>query len=1039
MKVISIVQSDELGSDFRLEDGIWKVNFPAAEEPTKVISDDEGNAIKVGTDGGGYISEELLLAYAMVQDTAAGKIQLYSFPAGTEFDIETATLVSTVNLIELNGVFDDVAIDDAVITFTDADSGQTLTLDTKTLQRIANVKGSETVKVTESEGVLTISAILKDSPDNLIQETPEGLSVSKAALQEMVAGTSGNTAQKITPMNNGEEVCYVVGDEHLVVPQFALANTNGEIIGIFDDIPEAGLTSVKADGTHCTDSDWDVKYVLKSTGETVKLKTGPVVTRELIDPDVDFEDQESASYLAWKEIVADRSELYVHRNVTTVKGGAFANWVGLEKVHTDATELEESSFMGSSSIKELVFLPNTRRILGQLLYGATFSKLEFQEGVQTLFRSCVGGCNFPGGTLIIPDSVTGYLDWEWDEDYTEKTLVPSHGVDGIYGVEKLIIGGGVAKVYGGSWGATTSGLKYLEFRPGITHVEGYWSANNTCEELIFPQGLLVVGFTDEDSQGGFNGYKKLKELTIPGTVQYIGKYCFGDLEALEKLTIERGVGVIGNIAFSNYGSEWDGKPLPLKEFNFLGGTVIGEGAFQNWYLADQDFEIVIPDTVIEIQRSAFLNHDNTKSLRFAEGCQADVGYYAFGNWFKAEKLHIADSVKSINGSFGLWYRGRELYIGKGIKALGGMVDIWGDGNLRVEGEFGNWGSDYNDPSLKHLASKTIIIPDNVETILEAFNGASQVETLIVSAGLKQLGSLNLPYCKNLFIRCQTTPEILENCRLLAGIPGQAVYVPSLVGYDSVVNESFSAYTPPLNSTDPHVPTPIVVQPGDWDVQYLDMKTGLTHTLNGTVRGIIDDGFSSIHELDLIDDIVIGAGVTHIGSSSFSKSSIKRILFLGNNLKSIGPGAFPGSFIFGGDTLTLPDSLERVGSSAFATLDKLKKLEYGYNLISVGDGAFGSSDTTSTPSKLAPPAPTFTSHTPTTISGVALAGDTIVGSIKRGEETIELPATPVNEDGSFTIDLSTLEEPTTIQSGDRIGLMVLDVVKNLSTVSQVVLL
>lgn len=366
-----------------------------------------------------------------------------------------------------------------------------------------------------------------------------------------------------------------------------------------------------------------------------------------------------------------------------------------------------------------------------------------------------------------------------------------------------------------------------------------------------------------------------------------------------------------------------------------------------------------------------------------------------------------------------------------------MVDIWGDGNLRVESEFSNWGSGYANPELSHLASKTIIIPDNVETILDIFSGGSKLETLIVSAGLKTLGNINLPFCKRIFIRCLTTPEILEGSRLLAGIPGQAVYVPSLVGYDSVVNETFSVYTPPLNSTDPHVPTPIVVQPGDWDVQYLDMKTGLTHTLNGTVRGIIDDGFSSIHELDLIDDIVIGESVTHIGSSSFSKSSVKRILFLGNNLKSIGPGAFPGCFVFGGDVLTLPDSLERVGASAFATTAQLNKLNYGQNIISVGDGAFELSDKFATPSKLRPPSPTFVSNTTTTITGTALAGDTIVGGIKRGEETIELPPTLVGVDGSFTIDLSTLEEPTTIQSGDRIELVVLDIVKNTSVPTQVV--
>lgn len=157
------------------------------------------------------------------------------------------------------------------------------------------------------------------------------------------------------------------------------------------------------------EEDPDIIYVKKSTGEQVKVFTGPIVTRELIDPGVDFEDVQSESYLAWEESVADRSELYINSSVTVVKEGAFAYWTGLEKVHTDATELEESSFVNSVSIAEFVFLPNTRRILGTMVSGCRFTKLEFNEGLQKVHSECFPGCNFPGGTLIIPDSVTSYV------------------------------------------------------------------------------------------------------------------------------------------------------------------------------------------------------------------------------------------------------------------------------------------------------------------------------------------------------------------------------------------------------------------------------------------------------------------------------------------------------------------------------------------------------------------------------------------------------------------------------------------------------
>lgn len=810
-------------------------------------------------------------------------------------------------------------------------------------------------------------------------------------------------------------------------------------------IPKSGSTSnianskgaIGMDGEDvifCLDKrpPWDVRYVNNSTGEVVELLTGPVVTRELIDPDVDFEDTESESYLAWEEAVGDRSEVYINHTVTTVKGSAFANWSGLEKVHTDATELEENAFASDSSITEFVCLPNTRRILGTLVNGCNFTKLEFNEGLQKIHSECFPGCNFPGGVLVIPDSVTSYgMVLEWNDDYSERLEVPASGLTAISGVEKLIIGGGVPKIGTQQWSSMLRGVKHLEFRPGVTHITGAWSAaSDTCETLILPQGLLEIG--SASSGYTFGDFNKLKELTIPGTVQYISGTCFQSMKMLEKLTIERGVGFISPYAFQNFGSEWSNQPHPLKEFNFLGGTVIDESAFQNWYLADPNFEIVIPDTVTEIKKGAFQNHNNTKSLRFAEGCKANVGYYAFGNWFKAESLYIADSVQSINGSFGQWYRGRELYIGKGIKTLGGMVDIWGDGNLRVESEFSNWGRDYANPELSHLASKTIIIPDNVETILDVFSGGSKLETLIVSSGLKTLGNINLPFCKRIFMRCLTTPEILEGSRLLAGIPGQAVYVPSLVGYDSVVNETFSVYAPPLNSTDPHGPTAIAIQEGDWDVQYLDLRTGLTHTLNCTVKGIIDDDLSDILELGLIDDIVIGAGVTHVGARAFLRSSIKRIQFMGNDLKSIGPAAFAACFVYGGDSLTLPDSLERVGSSAFANISRLNTLTYGTNFISVAEEAFGFNENFETPTPMLPPSPVSISNTATTITGNASYGDEITGEIKRGEETFELPVTMTDIDGGFTIDLSTLDEPFTIQVGDIIGLVAIDVVKNIST-------
>ena len=129
MKNIAILQPSELGSDFTFsqESGVWSVNFPPAVESDVVVSANTNNLIKTGSDGGAYVDASKLIAHALMQDNENQKIHLYRFPAGTVFNQQTATLVGSVDMVEMNGVFDDIAIDGNKITFKDAQTNSTLT------------------------------------------------------------------------------------------------------------------------------------------------------------------------------------------------------------------------------------------------------------------------------------------------------------------------------------------------------------------------------------------------------------------------------------------------------------------------------------------------------------------------------------------------------------------------------------------------------------------------------------------------------------------------------------------------------------------------------------------------------------------------------------------------------------------------------------------------------------------------------------------------------------------------------------------------
>lgn len=251
MRILSIIQPSEMGSDFHFDEeaGLWKVNFPAGmgEGGGVPLSTDENNAIVLGSDEGAFISTDLLGAYALTQDNGSKKINLYRFQPGTEFNPETATLVSSVNMIELSGIFDDVAIDGDLITFTDADTGLTLTIDTANLQKVSDIIGTETIEVNSLGGLTTLSVRINPHPDNLIEVTEEGLFVDAANFGE--GGGDLDLHQTLAEVENG--LCHVVGDSHLVVPQIELTDVAGNSIGYINDIIGLPVSSQTHGPDHC--------------------------------------------------------------------------------------------------------------------------------------------------------------------------------------------------------------------------------------------------------------------------------------------------------------------------------------------------------------------------------------------------------------------------------------------------------------------------------------------------------------------------------------------------------------------------------------------------------------------------------------------------------------------------------------------------------------------------------------------------------------------------------------------------------------------
>lgn len=243
MKTISIIQPDEFGSDFKYEGGLWHVRFPPGKPNIDPASKDAGNAVKAGTDGGAYLGEDMLCAYAITQDNVTKKIHLYQYPVGTSFNPVTATLVSTVNMVDLQAVFDDVAIDGTVLTFTDANTGQTLTIDTDTLQRIDGITATrDLLKLTTLNGVtspeIQLAGVINDAP-NLLTESSAGLLVDGGVVGMAVVGSLGRAELNANIYRYDHELNAIrhnVNGNELQIPQIQILNAKGELVGLIDDM-----------------------------------------------------------------------------------------------------------------------------------------------------------------------------------------------------------------------------------------------------------------------------------------------------------------------------------------------------------------------------------------------------------------------------------------------------------------------------------------------------------------------------------------------------------------------------------------------------------------------------------------------------------------------------------------------------------------------------------------------------------------------------------------------------------------------------------
>ena len=157
-------------------------------------------------------------------------------------------------MVEMNGVFDDIAIVGNKITFKDAQTSTTLTLDTDTLQRVSRISSTNSISAMTSGGNVSLDVIINPAAGNLLEYAYDGegfgLAVSALKVEEYLATLIANinSQQSVRiDVTDGEAVkIRKIGNQGINIPQLAFVGSTGQHLAYADDVtvPLNGYTAI---------------------------------------------------------------------------------------------------------------------------------------------------------------------------------------------------------------------------------------------------------------------------------------------------------------------------------------------------------------------------------------------------------------------------------------------------------------------------------------------------------------------------------------------------------------------------------------------------------------------------------------------------------------------------------------------------------------------------------------------------------------------------------------------------------------------------
>jgi len=475
-----------------------------------------------------------------------------------------------------------------------------------------------------------------------------------------------------------------------------------------------------------------------------------------------------------------------------------------------------------------------------------------------------------------------------------------------------ISGNGPMADYGSSattpWADYVSGKDGLRItavviESGVTSVGKYAFAScRRLSSVSIASGVTSIGV------GAFSGCSDLTSISLPGSVTTVGAQAFSACISLSDVTFVSGTTTIDSEAFTLTAISSLNLPATLSQIgdkafygctslttaNLPGLTKLGNKAFEGCTALGT---VTFPK-VVTIGRSAF------------EGCSAlsSVPLPASLTTIGSRAFYACTSLGAVTIPDGVTRLAEYAYYGAGLAS----VKV-GKGIAQLE-----------ECVFENCASLSSVTLSNSVTAIgeRAFSGCSSLTSILLPKGVRTIADKSLGYVYD-----EDTGTYRKFTEFTLEIKG---YIPS------VSKQYAEAHAFQFTSL------------GTVDIDGGNVSGSITWSINTETGVLMVNGSGKMPSYASFADtpwflyktyiktIVIGQGITEIGSSSFEGCSLVTSLTVSGTVKTIGDYAFAGVSI---TKLALPASVTSLGDSAFEGCASLKSVTLPDKLQTIGQSAF----------------------------------------------------------------------------------------------------